>query len=122
MLNKTEEDDDMSYECCKVVDYSKEKGDDHCSNHKCLVEWNDINRTKSWVNYFALSFINPKPIISFAKNNNLLDKMPFCHLTQYSKSNTAVDIARKLKVSISPAGVNTSFSSRPPKESRMKLN
>jgi hypothetical protein len=28
------------------------KGDDHFSNHKCLVEWNDINKSKSWVNYF----------------------------------------------------------------------
>jgi hypothetical protein len=43
-LNKTEEDNDMSCECCKVFDYRKEKGDDHFSNHKCLVvEWNDIN-------------------------------------------------------------------------------
>jgi hypothetical protein len=33
-------------------------------NHKCLVEWNDVNKTKSWVNYFALSISNPKPIIS----------------------------------------------------------
>jgi hypothetical protein len=79
MLDETEEDNDMSWGCHKVVDYCKEKGDDHCSNHKCLVEWNDINKTKSWVNYFALSLIYPKHINSFARNNNLLDKMPFCH-------------------------------------------
>jgi hypothetical protein len=82
MLDNTEEDNDMSWECCKVVDYSKEKGDNHSSNHKCLVEWNDINKAKSWVNYFALNLNNPKTIISFARNNNLLDKMPFCHPTQ----------------------------------------
>jgi hypothetical protein len=57
------------------------------------------------VNYFALSLSNPKPIISFARNNNLLDKVPFCHLTQYCRSNTAVDIARMLKVSTSSAGI-----------------
>jgi hypothetical protein len=51
MLDKTEEDKDMSWECHKVVDYCKEKGDVNRSNHKCLVEWNDINKTKSWVNY-----------------------------------------------------------------------
>jgi hypothetical protein len=39
MLDNTEEDKDMSWECYKVVDYCKEKRDDHCSNHKCLVEW-----------------------------------------------------------------------------------
>jgi hypothetical protein len=72
MLDQTEEDNDMSWECCNVVDYCKEKGDDHSSNHKCLMQWNDINKTKSWVNYFALSLINPKHIISFARNNKLL--------------------------------------------------
>jgi hypothetical protein len=74
----------MSWECHKVVDYCKEKGDDHCSssNHKCLVEWKDVNKTKSWLNYFALKLSNPKPIISFARNNNLFDKMLFCQLTQ----------------------------------------
>jgi hypothetical protein len=101
MSDNTKEDDDMSWECHKVVDYCKEKEDVNRSNHKCLVEWNDINKTKSWVNYFALSPNNPKPIISFARNNNLLDKMPFCHLTQYYRSNTAVEIARILKVSTS---------------------
>jgi hypothetical protein len=36
--------------------------------------------------------------------------MPFCHLTYYSGSNTAVDIARILKVSTSPAGIKYKFS------------
>jgi hypothetical protein len=85
------------------------------SNHKCLVEWNDINKTKSWVNYFALSLSNPKPIISFARNNNLLDKMPFCHLTKYCRSNTAVDIARILKVPTGPAGIKYKFGIQVPK-------
>jgi hypothetical protein len=69
MLDNTEEDNDMSWECYKVVDYCKEKGDVNRSNHKCLVEWNDvdINMTKSWVNYFALSLSNPKSIISYER-------------------------------------------------------
>jgi hypothetical protein len=85
MLDNTEEYKDMSWEYCKVVHYRKQKGDVNSSNHKCLVKWNDINKTNSWVNYdfIALSLSNPKPIISFARKNNLLHKMPFCHLTQY---------------------------------------
>jgi hypothetical protein len=81
------------------------------------VEWNDINKTKSWVNddFFALSLSNPKPIISFARNNNLLDKMPFCHLTQHCRSNTAVDIARILKVSRISAGIKYKFDIQVPK-------
>jgi hypothetical protein len=85
MLDNTEEDKYMSWECHEVVEYHK-KGDVNSSNHKCLVEWNDINKTESWVNYFALSLSNPKPIISFARNNKLLDKMPFFHLTQHYRS------------------------------------
>jgi hypothetical protein len=115
ILDNTEEDKDISWDYYEVVDYCKEKGDDHISNHKCLVEWNDINNTKSWMNYFALILSNPKHIISFARNNNLLDKMPFCHLTQYCRSNTAVDIARILKVSTSPAGIKYKFGIQVPK-------
>jgi uncharacterized paraquat-inducible protein A len=51
-LYRTEEDNDMSWECCKLVDHCKEKGDVNSPNHKFLVEWNDINKTKSWVNQF----------------------------------------------------------------------
>jgi hypothetical protein len=46
ILDKTEEHKDMSLECHKLFDYCKEKGDVNSSNHKCLVEWNDINKTK----------------------------------------------------------------------------
>jgi hypothetical protein len=67
------------------------------------------------VNYFALSLINPKPIISFARNNNLLDMIPFCYLSQYFRTNTAVDIARILKVSTSPAGIKCKFGIQVPK-------
>jgi hypothetical protein len=111
MLDMTEEDNNMSLEFYMVVDYCKQKGDVNSSNHMCLVEWNDINKTKSWVNYLELSLSNPKPkpIISFARNNKLLDDMPFYHFTQYCRSNTAVDIARILEVSTSPTGIKYKF-------------
>jgi hypothetical protein len=105
----------MSWECYKVVDYCKEKGNVNSSNHNYLVEWNDINKTKSWTIYFALSLSNPKPIISFERNNKLVDKMTFCQLIQYCRSNTEVDIARMLKVSTSPAGIKNKFRIQVPK-------
>jgi hypothetical protein len=37
MLDQTEEDNDMSWECHEVLDHCKEKGDVKISNHKCLV-------------------------------------------------------------------------------------
>jgi hypothetical protein len=112
ILDQTEEDNDMSWECHKVVDYCKEKGDVNSSNHKCLVEWNDRNKTKSWVNYFALSLSNPKPIISFARN---FRQEALFHLTHYCRSNTAVDITRIFKVSTSPAGAKYKFGIQVPK-------
>jgi hypothetical protein len=48
MLDQTEEDNDMSWECHKVVDYCKEKGDVNSSNHKCLVEWKMSIRISHW--------------------------------------------------------------------------
>jgi hypothetical protein len=80
------------------------------------VKWNDINKTKAWMNYFALSLSNHKPIISFSRNNNLLDKMLFCHLTQYCRSITGVHIARILKVSTSPTGIKYKLGIQVPKE------
>jgi hypothetical protein len=61
LLDNTENDNDISWECCNLLDYCKQKGDVNSSNHKCLVEWNDINKTKSWVNYdyFTLILGNP---------------------------------------------------------------
>jgi hypothetical protein len=47
MLDNTEEDNNMSLECHKVVDHCKEKGDVNSSNQKCLIEWNDVNKTKN---------------------------------------------------------------------------
>jgi hypothetical protein len=38
MLDKTKKDKDISWECHKVVEYCKEKGDVNSSNHKCLVD------------------------------------------------------------------------------------
>jgi hypothetical protein len=50
-----------------------------------------------------------------ARNNKLLDKLPFCHLTQHCRSNKAVDIARILKVSTSPEGIKYKFGIQVPK-------
>jgi hypothetical protein len=38
MLDQTEEDNDMSWECHKVIDYCKEKEDVNSSSHKYLME------------------------------------------------------------------------------------
>jgi hypothetical protein len=64
ILDRLEDDQDKSWECTKVLKYCEEIGMNTSTNHKCLVEWNDINKSKSWVNFFALSLSNPTPVIS----------------------------------------------------------
>jgi hypothetical protein len=41
--------------------------------------------------------------------------MPFCHLTQYCRSNTAVDIASILTVSTIPEGIKYKFGIQVPR-------
>ena len=73
-VDETEEDRENSWECSKVLKHYEDRGDDGNIQHNLLVEWNDINKTRSWANFFSLSLSNPITIISFARNNNLLQK------------------------------------------------
>jgi hypothetical protein len=50
---KTEDDLDESWECTKVLKYCEDSGMDMSTNHNCLVEWNDINKSQSWVNFLC---------------------------------------------------------------------
>ena len=79
------------------------------------IEWNDMNKSQSWVNFFALSLSNPTPIISFARNDGYLDKMPFCHLIQYCKSNPSTNSAKGQGVSANPTGLKYKFGIQIPK-------
>ena len=72
------------------------------------MEWNDINKSQSWVNFFT-------PTISFARNNNFMYKMPFCHLIEYCKSKSSVDIAGTQKGSASPTSIKNIFGIQVPK-------
>jgi hypothetical protein len=44
-MDKFEDDPEKSCECIKVVKYSGEKTADDSVEHKCLLEWNDLNRS-----------------------------------------------------------------------------
>jgi Reverse transcriptase (RNA-dependent DNA polymerase) len=83
------------------------------TNHNCLVEWNDISKSQSWVNFFALSLSNPTPIISFARKHNLLDKMAFQHLVHYCKARTSA--AKIHKASASSTSVKYKFEIQVPR-------
>jgi hypothetical protein len=109
----SEDDKDKSWECTKVLKYCEETGINTSTNHKCLVEWNDINKSQSWVNFFVISLSHPTPVITFARNQTLLDRIPFCHLIQYCKTKTPMEISRVYKAS----NINLEF--KFPSESRM---
>jgi hypothetical protein len=77
-----------------VLEYSEDKGVDGSIQHKCLVEWNDISISQSWVTIFALCLSNPTNAISIAGDQKLFDKSPFCHLILYYKVKPSVDMAK----------------------------
>ena len=122
MLDLSEGDKDKSWECTKVLKYCEETGMSTSTNHKCLVEWNDINKSQSCVNFFALSLNNPTPVITFARNQNLLDRIPFCHLVQYCKTKTPMEITRVYKASSSPTGIKYKFGIQVPKGIKNAIN
>jgi hypothetical protein len=88
------EDNGASWQCSKMIEYNqyREAGDEH--QHNCLVEWKNINKIQSWVNFFALSLGNPTPIIKFARANNALHKMPSRNLVYHCKGKTGNEFSR----------------------------
>jgi hypothetical protein len=49
LLDKTEKDKDISWECTMLNDYCSKKGEDNSTHHECLVEWNANNKSKAWI-------------------------------------------------------------------------
>jgi hypothetical protein len=105
-----------------MLKYCEEIGINTTTNHKGLVEWNDINKLQSWANFFALSLSDPTPVILFARSQNLLHRIPFCHLTLYCKAKTPMEITRVHKALTSPTGIKYKFGIQVPKGIKNALN
>ena len=80
MLDMAEENEDTSWECSRMLEYHEDRGGNDSHHLHCLVEWSNINKTQSWVNFFEQSLINPIPIISFARSNNLIKSLEKIYL------------------------------------------
>jgi hypothetical protein len=63
----TEGDKERCWECTKVLKYFEEKGEGVYTSYNCLVEWNDMNKSQLWANFFALNLRDLIPIISFSR-------------------------------------------------------
>jgi hypothetical protein len=79
----TEDDKDRRCECTKVLKCFEEKVVDDNTSYNRLVEWDDMNKSQSWVNFFPLILSNIITIVSFTRR---IDTMPFCHLIQCCNS------------------------------------
>jgi hypothetical protein len=73
VLDMTEDDKDKSWECTKLIKYCEEIERNTCADHKCLVEWNDIDWSQLWVNFFELNLSN-LPLLDCI-TNILMDKV-----------------------------------------------
>jgi hypothetical protein len=92
------------------------------TNHYCLVEWDNMNKSQSWVNFLALCLSNPTPVILFARKHNLLHKIPYQHLVNYCKVEIPVDTARIHKVSTSLSNIKYKFGIQVPKGIKNAIN
>jgi hypothetical protein len=81
-----------------------------------------MNKSQSWVNFFALSLSNPTPIISFARKNYYLDKILFCHFIQYCKSKPSTIIPKVQKVAANTTGIKYKLRIQLPKSIKNKIN
>jgi Reverse transcriptase (RNA-dependent DNA polymerase) len=122
VLDKNESSHDRLWDCNKVLKYSEERTVDDDVDHRCLVEWNDLNKSQSWVNFFALYLSNPTPITSFAKEHQLLEKSPFCHLIPYCKAKPSLNISKSCTVSSSPTTVKYKFGIQVPRGIRNAIS
>jgi hypothetical protein len=108
-LDRLEDGHDRSWECSKVLKYTKERTEDDGVDHRCLVEWNDLSKSQSWVNFFTLCLSNPKPIISFSREHKLLDKFPFFNLIPYRKLKMSFHVSQACNASSSLTTVEYKF-------------
>ena len=98
-----------------MLKYNHYRGANDGSQHNCLVEWKNKTKTKTWINFFALSLNDQTPIIAFTRKNNVLHEMPFRHLVKFCKSKTEAEISRVQKVLKSPTCVKHMFGIQVPK-------
>jgi hypothetical protein len=75
-LDMIDDNKERFWECIEVLKYCEENGVDGNTNYNYLVEWNDMNTSQLWANFFVLSLSNPSPIISFAGKNTIWIRFP----------------------------------------------
>jgi hypothetical protein len=77
LLDKAEEYGDTAWQCLKMLKYIDNVGaiDGHQN-----AEWNNFNKTQSWINISPFSLSNHTLIISFASTKNIIHKMPLYYL------------------------------------------
>ena len=51
ILDMVEEGEDTSWKCSRMLEYHEDRGGDEIHHLNCLVEWDDMNKTQSWVNF-----------------------------------------------------------------------
>jgi hypothetical protein len=57
-----------------MLEYNEDRHASDGQEYNYIPEWNNMNKTQSWVNIFALGFSNPTPIKAFARANNVVCK------------------------------------------------
>jgi hypothetical protein len=53
-ISDKNEDGDTSWQCIKMLKYNEDRGATDVHKRNCLVKWNNVNKTQSWINFLHL--------------------------------------------------------------------
>ena len=84
----------------------------HRGEHKRVemyVEFKDSNKSKQWVNLFALALQDPIPILKYAKNKKLLGKNLFKILVNYCSEDAPSQLVKAFKTTVKPGDPKFKF-------------
>ena len=84
----------------------------HRKEHKNVelyVEFKNPNKSKQWVNLFALALQDLIPTLKYAKNKKLLGKNPSKILVNHSSGVALSQLVKALKATVKPGGPKFKF-------------
>ena len=106
--NDEEDPDNALWHCEQVVGFRAKTGKKG-TQYEVKCQWKDPNKSKSWVDFYALALQDPIPILRYARKHHLLDQRPFKSLSRYCTGDAPSHLARAFKAKTKPSAPKYKF-------------
>jgi len=113
-----EEDDDWNVKRVLGHRTIKRKG---TNINQVKAEFADVNKSKAWIDMFALCMMDPLPILRYAKKKHILDAKPFKSLVNYCQGKPMNQMVRAFKARTHPGMPKFKFGVQVPMGVRQAL-